>query len=43
MVLSYTLEMVDEREVVQNLYTYKPYKERIIFNYLRSEFVEENG
>lgn len=36
MVINYTLELVDEREIVQNLYSYKPYKERILFNYLRN-------
>lgn len=35
--------MVDENEIVQNLYTYKPYKERILFNYLRNEAIENDN
>ena len=35
--------MIDENEIVQNLYTYKPYKERILFNYLRNEAIENDN
>lgn len=40
MIMSYNLEMVDEKEIVQKLYEYKPLKDRIVFNYLRNTIIE---
>ena len=43
MVMTYSLELVDEQEVTQNLYCYKPYKEKILFHYLRNDLIEQES
>jgi hypothetical protein len=43
MVLSFQLELVDEREIVQKLYQHHPNKEKIYFYYLRNERMEEEN
>ena len=43
MVINYTLELVDEREIIQNLYAYKPHKQKILFNYLRNQDIVEDN
>ena len=43
MVLNYTLEIIDEKEVVQMLYQNKPHKEKMIFAYERNEILREEN
>ena len=40
MVINYRLQLVDQKQIVQNLYSYKPHREKISFFYLRCSDID---